>query len=616
MSSGRISESDLNAVRAGTHIDEIVRDYVALKPTGGGSFVGLCPFHDERSPSFHVTPARSMYYCFGCQSGGDAISFLRAMHPELSFVEAVERLAERAGITLTYEDTPGFTRRPPGERARLLSANKAAEDFFGSQLDIDEAKSGRAFLEERNFTINQSRSFGVGYAPRGWNGLTNYLKGLGYSDEEIVTAGLGIKGERGVYDRFRGRLVWPIRDLAGATLGFGARKLYEDDEGPKFLNTPETPLYKKSNVLYGIDLARRPIVKERKVVVVEGYADVMACHLAGVDTAVAACGTAFGEGHIRILRRLLMDDNVMRGEVIFTFDGDAAGQKAALRAFEDDQRFVAQTFIAVEPHGWDPCDVRQREGDAAVRELVAHRIPLFEFAIRSVLAKHDLERAEGRVAALRESVPIVARIKDPSLRPEYTRHLAGWIGLDVVEVSREVRRAMGATTKAATTEAEQSQGEASTAPHDPTQREALKCMLQEPQATASWFSSLEEDSFTSADLKNVFSAILAAGDAWQRMIPSAWASHVVDLCPDEETRATARGLIVEPLTTIEKANEDYSTSVIGRLLERTAARKIDDIRGRLQRSTQPDEQGRLLSELVALENYRRQLLHPDSHSDI
>ena len=179
------------------------------------------------------------------------------------------------------------------------------------------------------------------------------------------------QGQRGVYDRFRGRLIWPIRDISGDVIGFGARKLFEDDQGPKYLNTPETPLYKKSQVLYGVDLAKQEIARRFQAVIVEGYTDVMACHLAGVETAVATCGTAFGEEHIKVLRRLLMDQSEFRGEVVFTFDGDAAGQKAALKAFEGDQKFVTQTFVAVEPDGLDPCELRQHKGDAAVRDLVA-----------------------------------------------------------------------------------------------------------------------------------------------------------------------------------------------------------------------------------------------------
>src|SRR5450830_1569262 len=286
----------------------------------------------------------------------------------------------------------------------------------------------------------------------GWDNLLRHLRGKGYTEAELNASGLMSQGNRGMYDRFRGRLIWPIRDVTGDVIGFGARKLFEEDQGPKYLNTPETALYKKSQVLYGIDLAKREIARTRQVVVVEGYTDVMAAHLYGVTTAVATCGTAFGSEHTRLVRRLIGDTAIgsgvqlasgtsTGGEVIFTFDGDAAGQKAAMRAFGEDQQFSAQTFVAVEPSGMDPCELRQAKGPEAVRALVAGRQPLFEFVIRSTLATHDLDTAEGRVAALRASAPIVAQIRDAALRPEYARMLAGWLGMEFDAVRQAVTSA-------------------------------------------------------------------------------------------------------------------------------------------------------------------------------
>ena len=436
---GRIRDEDVALVREKAAIDDIVRDYVALKPAGGGSFKGLCPFHDERSPSFHVTPSRGMYYCFGCQEGGDVITFVQKLD-HLTFAESVEKLAGRTGVTLRYEEGGAGVNRQQGQRTRLVEANKVAEEYFVAQLGGPDAAPARTFLSERGFDAAVATDFHLGFAPKSWDSLTSHLRKRGFSDAEMMAAGLVAQGSRGVYDRFRGRLIWPIRDLAGDVVGFGARRLLEDDEGPKYLNTPETPLYKKSQVLYGIDRARREIAKQQKVVVVEGYTDVMACQLAGVAVAVATCGTSFGADHIKVLRRLLMDDDRLRGEVIFTFDGDEAGRRAALKAFDDDQRFVAQTFVAVEPHGLDPCDLRQQHGDVAIRSLVDHRVPLFEFAIRSTLAGYDLESAEGRVAALRDAAPIVARIKDPERRAGHI------VESDLVEEVHRIRIAAVLTT--------------------------------------------------------------------------------------------------------------------------------------------------------------------------
>ncbi|MBO0981139.1 DNA primase [Microbacterium sp. SD291] len=435
----RIRQADVDEVKARTNIADIVGERVALKSAGVGSLKGLCPFHDEKSPSFHVRPQVGYYHCFGCGESGDVYSFLREMD-HVSFTEAVERLAGRIGYSLHYED--GGAAPETSGRSRLYAANTAAAEFFRAQLLSPDAEAGRRFLGERGFDAGAAAHFGVGFAPRGWDGMLKALTAQGFTREELSTAGLVSTGQRGVYDRFRGRLVWPIRDVSGQTIGFGARRLFDDDNGPKYLNTPETPIYKKAQVLYGLDLAKRDISRgdPRRVVVVEGYTDVMACHLAGLTTAIATCGTAFGTDHIKVLRRVMGDDNAS-GEVVFTFDGDEAGQKAALRAFTEDDRFNAQTFVAVAPDGLDPCDLRLQRGDAAVRGLMEAKVPMFEFAIDRKLGGFDLSTVEGRVGALRAAAPIVAEIRDRLLRPGYERVLARRLGMDPMEVHGEVERA-------------------------------------------------------------------------------------------------------------------------------------------------------------------------------
>jgi DNA primase len=596
---GRIRDEDVALVREKARIDEIVRDYVALKPAGGGSLKGLCPFHDERSPSFHVTPSRGMYYCFGCQEGGDVITFVQKLD-HLTFAESVEKLAGRTGVTLRYVEGGAGVNRQQGQRTRLVEANRAAEEYFISRLTSPEAAPARAFLTERGFDAAVADDFRLGFAPKSWDSLTTHLRQKGFTDAELLAGGLVSQGNRGVYDRFRGRLIWPIRDLAGDVVGFGARRLLEDDDGPKYLNTPETPLYKKSHVLYGIDRARKEIAKQQRVVVVEGYTDVMACQIAGVPVAVATCGTAFGGDHIKVLRRLLMDDDRLRGEVVFTFDGDEAGRRAALKAFDDDQRFVAQTFVAVEAHGLDPCDLRQQHGDAAVRSLVDHRVPLFEFAIRSALASYDLESAEGRVAALREAAPIVAKIKDPALRPEYARRLAGWLGMDPAAVSRAVGG--GANTAAPPRRPDA---------RDPilaVQREALKCALQEPGLVSAWYASVEPEAYPDPTLRAVHEAIAAAGGPRPELAGLPWVDAVLAACPDDDVRGRVRGLAVEPLPVSQEADARYATSVIARLLEMDAARRIGELRGKLQRLEEgAPEQAAAFADLMALESYRRDL---------
>ncbi|HZC40002.1 MAG TPA: DNA primase [Streptosporangiaceae bacterium] len=439
---GKIRDEDIALVRERSPIDEVVGEYLQLRNAGGGSLKGLCPFHDEKTPSFNVTPARGLWYCFSEAEGGDVIKFIEKID-NLSFPEAIERLAARAGIELRYEQGGTVPGHEQSQRRRLLAANQAAAEFFSERLRSQAAAGARGFLSERGFELADADRFGLGYAPAEWETLTRHLRGRGYSDAELLTAGLASQGRRGPVDRFRGRLIWPIRDLSGDVIAFGARKLNPAEDGPKYLNTPETPLFKKSSVLYGADLAKRDIAHRRQAVIVEGYTDVMACHLAGVTTAVATSGTSFGDGHIKILRRLLMDASEFRGEVIFTFDGDEAGQRAALRAFGLEEKFVTQTFVAIQPDGLDPCDLRQAQGDAAVRDLVARRVPVFEFAIRSELAKYNLDTNEGQLGALDAAARIVARIKDRGLRDRYAVSLDRWLGLMDEQFVLERIRAAG-----------------------------------------------------------------------------------------------------------------------------------------------------------------------------
>ncbi len=616
---GRIRDEDIALVRERARIDDVVREYVSLKPAGGGSLKGLCPFHEERSPSFHVTASRGMFYCFGCGEGGDVLTFLQKID-HLSFAESVEKLAERTGVELRYVDGGSAINRQQGQRTRLVEAHKAAAAFYVEQLSTAEAKIGRDFLDSRGFDAAAAAHFGVGFAPKSWDALTNHLRKKSFTDAELMAGGLVSQGNRGVYDRFRGRLVWPIRDLGGDVIGFGARKLFDDDDGPKYLNTPESPIYKKSQVLYGIDLSRREISKNQQAVIVEGYTDVMACHLAGVTTAVATCGTSFGTEHIKVLRRLLMDDDQMKGNVIFTFDGDAAGQKAALRAFEEDQKFVTQTFVAVEPTGLDPCDLRLQHGDAAVQALVDRRVPLFEFAIRSTLAGYDLESAEGRVAALREAAPVVAKIRDAALRPEYTRRLAGWLGIDVETVARAVADGGRAEQRQPPRREQPSAPPAAPMPRSQTgqrrdpalivEREALKCALQEPATVAHWYESVEESAFTHPSARQVHSAIAGAGFPSAEISGLPWIDAVLANAEDDSVRRLIRELAVEPLPAEFGQDVRYAIGVISRLLELDASRRITDLRGRLQRIDpveQPQDYQRCFEDLMALEEYRRSL---------
>ncbi|MER5967941.1 DNA primase [Streptomyces sp. NPDC002057] len=625
---GRINDDDVKAVRDAVPIDAVVSEYLQLRNAGGGNLKGLCPFHDEKSPSFQVSPGKGLFHCFGCQEGGDTIAFVMKID-HLSFSETVERLAAKAGITLRYEEggyNPGHQR---GERIRLVEAHKVAAEFYIGQLDSPEAEIGRVFLAERGFDQAAAAHFGVGYSPAGWDHLTRYLRGKGFSDKELILSGLSQDGRRGPIDRFRGRLMWPIKDVGGEIVGFGARKLRDDDNGPKYLNTPETPIYKKSQVLYGIDLAKKDIAKVSRAVVVEGYTDVMACHLAGVTTAIATCGTAFGGDHIKILRRLLMDNGSAR--VIFTFDGDAAGQKAALRAFEDDQKFAAETYIAIAPDGMDPCDLRLAKGDQAVAELVQPRTPLFEFALRQIVKRYDLETPAGRAAALDEAAPVVARIKNIGAQHEVAVQLAGMLGiLDTQFVVKRVAqlarwaRDRGGKGPAAQQQTPRRGYDAQAAAGAPTgvqagpalnlrspahrtERELLKLALQRPELVSPAFDAYGADEFTAPPYAAVRQCVHDAGGATGA--PSDYLATVREAAPNDTVRALVTELAVEAIFA-KTVDEAYAGDQLVTVRLRAVDRRIREVQGTLARlgaQGDPERLAAVQNELWVLTQYGQSL---------
>ena len=453
---GMIKKEDVEKVRAAADLYDIVSASVTLKPSGTGTYVGLCPFHDEKTPSFNVRPSLGVWHCFGCGLGGDVFGFVE--HQEnIDFREAVELLADKYHIELHYDQGSRQGEHAGSKRARLLEANEEAQRFFTSQIMSKEALAARKLLGGRNFSQADCERFGCGYAPQGWDNLVRHLADKGFTQQEMLDAGLARRGQHGIYDYFRGRATWPIRDSTGRTLGFGARKLYDDDTiAAKYINTPDTQLYRKTQVLYGIDLAKSSIVKHRQAVIVEGYTDVMACHLAGIDTAVATCGTAFGAEHAKIIRRLIADDSLgavqlvgpLKGEgqslssrVVFTFDGDAAGQKAALHAFGLDSSFLSQTFVAVADDNLDPCDLRIQRGNEAVRALIDSARPLYDFVIDTAIDRFDTQYATGQMGAVKAAAPLIAQIRDRSLLDLYTRKATRRIGIDLDIMQREVRQA-------------------------------------------------------------------------------------------------------------------------------------------------------------------------------
>ena len=611
---GKIKRSDIDEVRTRINIADVVGDYVSLKSAGAGSMKGLCPFHDERSPSFHVRPQAGFYHCFGCGEGGDVYSFLQKMD-HLSFHESVERLAAKLGYTLQYEE--GGQAPDTSNRARLLDANGAAEKFFREQLLSAEAEGGRTFLGERGFDALAAEKFGVGYAPNSFDALSRHLTGKGFTIPELIEAGLLSQGDRGSYDRFRGRLVWPIRDVSGQTIGFGARKLRDDDQGPKYLNTPETPVYHKSRVLYGLDVAKRDIAKKRQVVIVEGYTDVMACHMAGITTAIATCGTAFGSDHITVVRRVLGDSDEpaqgARGEVIFTFDPDDAGQKAASRAFAEESRFAAQTFVAVPPKGLDPCDVRITLGDEALRGVIALRRPMYEYMIKQVMNSCDLNTVEGRSQALRSATPIVAKIRDRVIRDGYARELAGWLGMNPDDVAREIRQGTpsgSGAVSAPPAPADDAPYQMSSLSRDPVtglERDGLMVLLQHPDLVPlERASAVLATQFSHGALALVRDAMVSALEYYPT---PHWVAKVSDETPPALSTLVGQ-LAVAPLPEQANRTDRYCEGVTSSLLDRELLRKKAELLSALQRSDptgNPDNYRALQESLVAIERDRREL---------
>jgi DNA primase len=605
---GRIRDEDIALVRERVSILDVISEHVTLKPAGSGNVRGLCPFHDEKTPSLHVKPAQGVYYCFGCGAGGDAIRFVMEID-HLSFVEAVERLAASAGIELRYVEAGPAPVRQTGLKQRLTAAHAAAAQFYAEQLATPAGRPAREFLAARGFDREAAQRYGCGFAPEGWDALTRHLRQQGFTAEELVTAGLSRQARGGLIDRFRRRLLWPIRELSGDVIGFGARKLFDDD-GPKYLNTPETPIYKKSAVLYGIDQAKRDIARQGRAVIVEGYTDVMACHLAGVSTAVATCGTAFGAEHIAVLRRLLMDVDAYAGEIIFTFDGDAAGQKAALRAFEDDQRFVGQTYIAVSPDNMDPCELRLTKGDTAVRDLIARREPLIAFALRSVLSRYDLDTAEGRVGALRSTAPLVAKIKDQALRPEYTRKLAGDLGMDLEPVQKAVASAASRRSGGEPSVPTVAPPSTSGGPEWIVEREALKLALQAPALAGPMFDAIPAGAYRDPLHAAVREAVAEAGGATSAVAGAVWTERVRDACADLAAKALVNELAVDPLRVDGEPDPRYVDVTLTRLQIPSANRRVRDVKSRLQRLnpvTNKEEYLTLAGELFSLEQHARAL---------
>lgn len=616
---GRIPQRDIEQIKQRISIAEIVGEYVQLKSAGVGSLKGLCPFHDEKSPSFNVRGDQGFYHCFGCGEGGDVYKFLQKVE-NITFYEAVEKCAAKISYQIQYESG---SRDDGINRARLLAANEAAAKYFADQLNSTEAQEARNFLSSRNFDKSAAELFGVGYAPKSWTALSDYLKAQGFTEEELIKVDLLVAKEGKRYDKFRGRLVWPIRDATNAVVGFGARKIYEDDPLAKYINTSETPVYHKSQVLYGLDLAKKEIVQNRQVVVVEGYTDVMACHLAGIKTAVATCGTAFGDDHIRRINQLFGSSD-QAAAVIFTFDPDAAGQKAAMRAFESSSKFIATTFVAIGPEGLDPCDLRIKHGDQAIAKMVENRRPIYEFALDQKISGHDLTSYPGRLAAATAAVPVLAKLNDLGAREQYVRMLAAKVQLSADEINRLLAQELTRMRAQAVQPSRRGDYE----PTEPTQedeqpefpapnfndpntrfeQEVLAVLLQLPIAwTKEQANQICAELFATLSFNVIAQAIKSVTD---QLAEANWLDRVLINTPEplhNQVRALAAKAL--PVTNADQA-KDYAqgviTSAIKKILVRDRAAMISAL-ALIDKETNYEQHNKVQRDLVALEEKIRNL---------
>lgn len=679
---GMIAKGDIEKVRAAADLYDLVSASVTLKPSGTGTFVGLCPFHDEKTPSFSVRPALGVWHCFGCGLGGDVFKYIEQQE-NIDFREAVEYLADRYHIEIHYESGASRDDAPRSKRARLLEANEEAQRFFVSQITSKEALAARKLLGGRNFTQQDCALFGCGYAPRGWDNLVRYLSNKGFTQQEMIDAGLARAGQRGVYDYFRGRVTWPIRDSTGRTLGFGARKLYDDDTvAAKYINTPDTQLYRKNQVLYGIDIAKEHIVKKRQVVIVEGYTDVMACHLAGIDTAVATCGTAFGSEHAKIVRRLIADDSLgalqligpqkvsgqaLSSRIVFTFDGDAAGQKAAIHAFGLDSAFLSQTYVAVADNNLDPCDLRLERGDEAVRSLIAHSGPLYDFVIDAAINRFDTSVIPGQVGAMKAAAPLIAQIRDRSMHDMYTRKAARRIGIDLDIMRQEVRRERNRMHIKQEDIVSLRENPSNTVTHgtqiSPANKAAMRLrvehdnvqqglykiddavficeqqfmalLVQVPRAiNPDWFSQLTIDHFTAPVFRTMFEVIKAAGGLpsadtiqgmWMHMLAKAAGPMMepvvnqlavmslpifeADSLQNRASQNNDRSVQnpSSPLRPASAGEQQYAMELMVKLLDTGFMRRIAVAKKRMSRIADGQEKIELLGRITQLETARKDL---------
>jgi DNA primase len=607
---GRISDEDISALRDRADLAVVVGDYTALR-RAGTRLKGLCPFHAEKTASFTVDPTRGLFHCFGCGAGGDAYEFLMRIEA-LTFPEAVERLARATGYELRYLDQRPGARKALGRRTRLLQALGAAAAWYTAQLNSDEGAAARAYLQRRGVGAEAARRFGLGWAPDTWDGLVRHLQGEGFEPGEIADAGLGSPGQRGLIDRFRGRITFPIRDRSGKdVLAFGGRVLPDaplrtaprDGVAAKYINSPETPVYRKSETLYALDLARASIQRAGEALVVEGYLDVIALHGAGVGHAVATCGTALTPGHFRELERFAP-------RVLLALDADDAGVAAAERARAlAEEVGIGEVGVVPLPPGQDPADLAGAGAEAVAVALKATKTAV-EFQIEHALRDADVSTPEGQVAAYRRTFGLLARLEDRFLRYSYIRDLvapAARLPADRIEAELDAHLATRTpadrvSPSGAPVAVRPGDVAGSGPPRDPQlllEREVLLAALQHPDALPAEWGHVTAEDFRSPMAAQLFDAVASA--------PDGDLGAVLAALPDDDVRARVRALALSDATVLPDAG--HLGELVARLRAASVKRQIDERRQRLAEcSDDAGERTALLAQLRDLEQRRRDLV--------
>ncbi|MFI5047081.1 MAG: DNA primase [Acidimicrobiia bacterium] len=497
-----IVDDDVARVRDATDLVALAGEHLALKRVGK-NYVGLCPFHAEKTPSFNVNPETGRYKCFGCDASGDAITFVREVE-HLDFVDAVERLATRAGITLRYDSNAVTKDR--GRRDRLVAVVDAAIAFY-EQLLLEAAEGGtaRRYLRSRGFDGDAARRFHLGWSPDDFDRLSVHLQQQGFSRNDITDAGLAfVNRVNKLQDQFRARLMFPIYDSRGDAVGFGGRAL--GDDGPKYKNSPDSPIYHKSRLLYGLNWAKAEVVAREQVIICEGYTDVMAFALAGAPNAVATCGTALADEHFQILKNLTR-------KVVLAYDSDAAGQGAAEKWYGWEQQFDIEVKVADLPIGRDPADVWKDDPEQLLR-AVADAKPFLEFRIDRALAVADRSTIEGRARAAELAAGIVAEHPRDLVRDQYVMKLAGELGIDADRLRETVAAARtsnqhGAGGQRPRVRAEETRRRSAAPRVDRREFDLLLYSVHDAKLVDGW---LEHELFADPLAREAFDAIVSTTD--------------------------------------------------------------------------------------------------------